>query len=364
MTHDVLPPVVDIHAHAWLPEVAELTQDMPGLAAERVEQGRVFGSESMVVNAIRMRDEWYLPLTELEVRLATMDSSGVDIQMVSMSPTQYSYWADESLACDLVSTANSALANLVARAPTRLAGLATVSLQHPALAAEQLRNAVAKLGMRGVQISTTSAGRDFSHPALDVFWAAAVELDVPVFVHPWGCSYIDRLSSFYLGNVIGQPLETTTALSHLIFGGVLDRYPALNICGAHGGGYLPYYLGRADHAYAVRPESRTMERPPSEYMPRLYFDSLVYRQDELRSLISVAGVDHVLLGTDYPFDMSVPDPLQRLMDLDRESAQAVSGSNAVTLFGLHDHAGVMQGHRLFNDRPTTAPTTRQTLPST
>jgi aminocarboxymuconate-semialdehyde decarboxylase len=327
-------PVVDIHAHALIPAVERLVRDQPGFAVEQAVQGQLFGAESLAVNAERFRTDWLAPLTEPGVRLSIMDKAGVDVQAVSISPTQYHYWADEALARDVVAAANTGLAELVASAPDRLAGLATVALQHPSLAAHQLRHAVRDLGLRGAQISTSAGGRDFSHPDLDEFWATAAELGALLLVHPWGCDYPGRLSSFYFGNVIGQPLETTVALSHLIFGGVLDRHPRLRVCGAHGGGYLPHYLGRADHAYEVRPESRTMAHRPSDYLSRLYFDSLVYRADTLRALIAAAGRDRVLLGTDYPFDMADNDPRASLDGLDPADRALVGGGNATRLLDL------------------------------
>jgi aminocarboxymuconate-semialdehyde decarboxylase len=189
--------------------------------------------------------------------------------------------------------------------PGRLVGLATAALQHPGLAAEQLAEAVGKLGLRGVEISTSAAGRDLSDP-FEPFFAAAASLGAFIFIHPWGCSLGERLNSWYLGNMIGQPAETTLALSHLIFGGVLDRHPDLIVCGAHGGGYLPQYVGRADHAYAVRPESAAMKQPPSAYLRQLYFDSLVYTPGTASQLIDAAGPGHVLLGTDYPSTWESP----------------------------------------------------------
>src|SRR5262249_54872702 len=141
------------------------------------------------------------------------------------------------------------------------------------------------------------------------FWKRAEELRAFVFIHPLGCSLGARLAPWYLSNLIGQPIETTVALSHLIFGGVLDRYPRLAVCAAHGGGYLPFYVGRSDQGHAVRPEGRTMQHPPSAYLPRLWFDSLVYTPDGLRHLIEQVGASQVVVGSDYPFDMGMDDPL-------------------------------------------------------
>jgi aminocarboxymuconate-semialdehyde decarboxylase len=328
-----MSPVIDVHAHALILEVAQLVQDTEAFAAEQAAQSAQFGVESTELNNRRFKEDWLQPLTDLDTRLSRMDSSGVDVQAVSVNPTQNHYWADAALARDIVETANSRLAEMVSAAPHRLVGLGTVALQHPGLAAEQLRRAD-RLGLRGVQISTTAGGRDLSDRDFDEFWSCAADLGALVFVHPAGCAFGDRLSSFYLGNIIGQPLETTVALSHLIFGGALDRHPNLRICGAHGGGFLPQYLGRADHAFETRPECRTMSRRPSEYVRNMYFDSLVYRSDTLRQLISVAGADRVLLGTDYPFDMGVDDPLARLGELDAVDRAAVAGGNAAELLRI------------------------------
>src|ERR1700722_9001174 len=303
---------VDVHAHLDVPAIDGLVRGKPGLAAEQADQLATFGPESIRRN-IELASTSYRPLLDdLGSRLAQMGASGIDVQAVSVVPTLYHYWADRGLAAEIVAAANERIAAAVAGQPARLVGLAAVALQHPELAAEQLRAAHARQGLRGAEISTSVAGRDLSDPTLDPFWAAAEELGSFLFIHPWGCSLGSRLATAYLGNIVGNPTETTVALHHLVFGGVLDRFPRLRICAAHGGGYFPHYLGRADHAYRVRAESRTMKRLPSEYLDRLYFDSLVYTDDGLSRLVSIAGAGHVLLGTDYPFDMGVTDPLDRI----------------------------------------------------
>jgi aminocarboxymuconate-semialdehyde decarboxylase len=335
------PPVVDVHAHTVVPAVAGLVAGHTGLAAELEDQARTFGPASMEQNAKLITGVYGPLLNDIPTRFGVMDAAGVDIQSVSIIPTQYHYWADAGLADTIVAAANEHIAALADAHPDRLVGLATVSLQHPDRAAGQLRHAMTALGLRGVEISTSAAGCDFSDPYFEPFWVEAEALGAFVFIHPWGCSLGERLSPFYLGNVIGQPVETTIALSHLIFGGVLDRHPGLRICGAHGGGYLPYYAGRSDHAWEVRPESRTTVHPPSHYLRRLWFDALVYRPDSLRLLVDVAGADHVLLGTDYPFDMSVTDPVDRLdavPGLSERERAAIAGATAAGLLGIIDAA--------------------------
>ncbi|VVJ18446.1 Uncharacterised protein [Amycolatopsis camponoti] len=335
LTATAFPLVVDIHAHAHAPG-DELVAGREQHVQEQRAQLAVFGPGSVAVNQQLFRDEWYPALTELDTRLHTMDRAGVDVQAVSVAPTQYHSWADEALAGELTYVVNEHLADLAAKCPDRLIAMAHVPFQHPDLAAVHLREAVERSGMRSVQIPTRSGDREFSDPALDVFWATAEELGVLVFVHPWGCTVEQRLSSYYLGNIIGQPLETTIALCRLVFAGVLDRFPRLRICGAHGGGFLPGYLGRADHAYEVRPESRSMAKRPSEYLSQLYVDSLVYRSSELTALTQAMGSDRVLLGTDYPFDMGVSDPLARLEQTGLPTAELrrIAGLNSAELLGL------------------------------
>jgi aminocarboxymuconate-semialdehyde decarboxylase len=310
-------------------------QGRPGLAEEQAAQFATFGAESTRLN-IELASTSYRPmLDDVSVRLGLMDAGGVDVQAVSVVPTLYHYWADAALAADVVETANEQITQFCAKQPDRFVGLATAALQHPDLAADQLRAATER-GARGVEISTSVAGRELSDRSLDPFWAAAEALGSFVFIHPWGCSLGARLATSYLGNVVGNPTETTVALNHLVFGGVLDRFPGLRVCGAHGGGYFPHYLARADHAYRVRPESRTMEREPSAYLDRLYFDSLVYSAGELSRLVQAAGADHVVIGTDYPFDMGVPDPLVRLdaVGLPAAERDAIAGGTAAGLLGL------------------------------
>lgn len=267
--------VVDIHAHMLVPAVEALVAERPERREELRQQAATTGAESVAHNRTLFAGEYLPKLTDVDLRLAAMDAMGVDLQALSISPTQYYYWADQDLATAIVAAANEHLASVCAAHPDRFVGLATVSLQHPALAAGQLTDAVAELGFRGCQISTRIGGAELADPRHDVFWAKAEALGAVVFVHPLGCTLGERVQPHYLSNIVGQPIETTLALSHLIFGGTLDRYPGLKLCCAHGGGYLPSYIGRSDHGHAVRPESRKMRERPSAYLERIWFDSLV-----------------------------------------------------------------------------------------
>lgn len=340
---------VDVHAHAHVPAIDDLVRGRPGLAAEMQQSVEWLGAASTERNAALFQNEWKEALTDPGVRQKAMRRASIDIQVVSVSPLQYHYWADASLAQDIVAGTNEGIAKVVSASPGNLIGMATVALRFPELAAAQLDLAFRTLGLRGVEVPTHAGGMDFSDPSLEPFWATAEELGAVVFVHPWGCTLGPRLAKFYLGNVVGNPTETTLALLHLIHGGVLDRHPNLRVCAAHGGGYLPQYLGRSDHAWEVRAESRTCARKPSEYLPDLWFDSLVYRSDTLRALIEAVGHERVVLGTDYPFDMGETDPVGRLADvrgLRPEQRTAILGSNAAALFGIRQESNAAVARRV------------------
>ncbi|MGW3408694.1 amidohydrolase family protein [Streptomyces sp. NPDC000888] len=324
-------PVVDFHGHLAVPAADALCAGTSGLAAELAAEQRAHSPASLTVNRAQLQ-RLALKLTDVTVRLADLDAMGVDIQVVGPMPMHH-YWADEDLAVRLARTVNEAVAAHCANAPERLYGLGTVPLQHPDLAVALLDRAVTEYGLYGISVSTTVDGRELADRAHDAVWQKAEELGAVVFVHPWGCSLGERLAGHYLGNTVGQPVETTVALSHLIFTGVLDRFPRLKLVAAHGGGYLPPYIGRSDHAWHVREDARGCVEPPSAYLKRMWFDALVYTPRALRALVEEVGVDRVVLGTDFPFDMGVDDPVARLdaAGLSPADRAAVAGGNALDL---------------------------------
>ncbi|GAA2026449.1 amidohydrolase family protein [Agromyces tropicus] len=329
-------PVVDVHAHLLLPALQRAVgeRDPEGFASAQALEARRNGPESLAASG-RMIGERMALLTSLDARLAEMDRQGVDVQVVSPSPSHYYPWAGEDLAVWAAREANRAIAEHVAGAPDRLVGLGLVPLQHPHLIVAALEDAVLEHGLAGFELSSFAGDVELSDERLEPFWSRAVELDAIVFLHPFGCSLDERLDRFYLSNTVGQPVENAVALSHLIFSGVLDRHPGLKLVAAHGGGYLPTFLGRSDHAWQVRPEAHGCRDLPSSYLRRLRFDSLVHTPDALRALVAAAGADRVLVGTDYPFDMGVDDPVERVREagLDEAAARAVLSDNAVGLFG-------------------------------
>ncbi|WP_181138421.1 amidohydrolase family protein [Streptomyces sp. Ru73] len=324
-------PTVDVHAHVLLPEVDALVAGLPGHAEARALDARRNGRAALQVNG-PMIGERIGRLTDVRARLAAMDAQGVDLQVVSPSPSHYHYWADEETAEKVYRLANEATATHCAAAPDRLRGLGLAPLQHPAHLVPALDHALGQ-GLAGVEISSHAPARELSDPAYEPFWSRAEETGAVVFLHPFGCTLDERLDRWYLSNTVGQPTENAVALSHLIFSGVLDRHPGLKLLAAHGGGYLPTHIGRSDHAWRARPDARGCAREPSRYLRQLYFDSLVHDPYVLRELVRVAGADRVLLGSDFPFDMGTEDPVGalRAAGLPDADFHAVRGGNATAL---------------------------------
>lgn len=324
----------DVHAHLLLPALhAQVEQRAPQLVAEAAElEKRRNGVESLKASGAMIGAR--IPkLTDVSARLAAMDDQGVDRQWVSVSPNHFYPWAPEGLAVWVAGETNRLVAEHVAEAPDRLTGLGVVPLQHPERIVEYLDDAVLGRGLAGVEISSFAGDVELSDPRLEPFWARAAELGCIVFLHPFGCSLDERLDRFYLSNTVGQPTENAVALSHLIFSGVLDRHPDLRIVAAHGGGYLPFAIGRSDHAWRVRPEAHGCEHAPSTYLRRLWFDTVVHDPVALRHLVDVAGESRVLLGSDFPFDMGLDDPVAdiRSAGLPDETTRRILGENAEAL---------------------------------
>ncbi len=316
---------VDIHCHSEVSDVWPLIEGHEALDGENPYDPN--------------------PLTranDVSVRLADMDATGIDMQALSISVGQYYHWADRDLAAKIVRVQNEKLAEVSAAHPDRFVPLGAVALQHPGLAASQLEYAVKELGHRGVMITGSIDGVELSDPGINPFWTKAEELDVVVFLHPRGFPEgASRLQGGgRLGNIIGNPLETTVALSHLIFEGTLDRYPGLKLVAAHGGGFLPSYLGRSDHCHTSNDRGCRGEeqKKPSDYLRQIYCDSLVYRTQNLRHLIDEAGVSQIVLGTDYPYGMENRNAIAHILSvpgLTDGEREAILGGTLAKLLKLN-----------------------------
>ena len=271
-------------------------------------------------------------------RIEDMDRMGVGRQALSPPPVMFCYWADAAATAAFARMQNENVAAIVGRHGDRFVGMATVPLQDPALAVAELRHCRERLGLRAVEIGSCPGGRDFDDPALFPFFEACAALDVAVFVHP-ATPLVgqERLTKYYFPLIVGNPLETALAASKLIYGGLLERLPALRVCFAHGGGAFPFTLARLDHGWKVRPEGpAAIPRPPHEYARRLFFDSLTLSAANLRFLVEQFGADHVVIGSDYPFDMGSADPVGALAEaaLSAEARVQIEGGTAARFLGI------------------------------
>jgi len=275
-----------------------------------------------------------------EIRLREMDEMGIDIQIVSPGPMSYYYYLEPEIGREASRMVNDDLMTLVEGHPDRLSPMGTVPLQHTEFAIAELNRCVNELGMRAIEISTHVNGEELSIDRLRPFFARVEELGVVLFIHPLGFTDGRRLRKHYFINSIGNPIESTIALAHLIYDGVLDAYPDLKICVAHGGGYIAQCIGRLDHTATPEYTDHVFSQLPSEYLKRLYFDTVVHDPMEVENLVRRWGADHILLGSDWPYRMGETDPIGLLdrADLTREQRDAIAGANALQLFGVDVYA--------------------------
>jgi aminocarboxymuconate-semialdehyde decarboxylase len=297
---------IDIHSHV-IPDriVAAIAAD-PKRFRARVEGE---GSARKIIH-----DQGYVyPLfeefREAEAKLSAMDRKGIDISVISPAPPMFYYWADADLALDVAGLVNDGVADMVGARPDRLRGMATVPMQHPDAAVAELERVVRAYGFKAVEIGTSIEGAQLAEERFRPLLRRASELNVFVFAHPYYVGAKSGLESYYLTNLIGNPLDTTVMLANLMFSGRLDELPDLKIVLAHGGGFIPYQIGRLVHGHSVRSETNGISKSsPKDLLKRIYFDSLVFEPQALRYLIDLVGADHVCIGTDAPFDMADEDP--------------------------------------------------------
>jgi aminocarboxymuconate-semialdehyde decarboxylase len=329
------PVALDVHAHAMpMPLLRRLAgrglADLGGVDAGTVRlDPRVSGVGPRAP----------LPLArsqyDTDVRITEMDAAGVRHHAVSLPPFLFCSTADEQgFVADIVAAGNDELATYVAQAPQRLMGLGSVPLGWPG-AAEEARRALDVLGMPGIAIGSRGAGRDLDDPVNDELWALLSERRTFVFLHPSGVPDPHRQQDFWLPQLVGYPMETALSVARLVFGRVLERFP-LNLCLAHGGGCLPALRGRLDMGWRRKDVAHTTQVKPSEFTDRLYYDTAVFDTTLLRRLVEDVGVEHILLGTDHPFELGDPDPLGTLADLglDEKATRRILWENAAGLLGL------------------------------
>ena len=306
---------IDVHCHCVIPE----TLAMMGL---KLEEQRGPG-----IGEVGMR------------RIREMDEQGIDIEAISINP--FWYKAQRDVAEKLIKTQNEKLTELCNAHPDRFVAFASVALQFPDLAIQQIEYAIKKLGMRGVAVGASVAGSEFADPRFHPFWAKVEELGILVFIHPQSTPALaERFKgNGWLANTIGNPLDTTIALSHLIFEGTLDRFPGLKICSAHGGGFLPSYAPRSDNSLRVAPDMDTgvkLKKKPTEYLRQMYYDTLVFTPEALRHLAAEVGSSQLVIGTDHPIpwqDKAV-DHILNTPGFTDDERRAMLGETAAKLLGI------------------------------
>jgi aminocarboxymuconate-semialdehyde decarboxylase len=296
---------VDVHCHVHYLPADEMVK---GIYRRDLEPNGRFASELTRATNQKQMQNVLECLTSVEQRLRDMDAMGVDVQAISVSPFQFMYSLDPELGRKTARATNENLAEIVQKHPRRFVALANVPLQAPDAAADELEYCVKTLGFRGVEIGTNVAGAEVSR-GRDAFWAKVQALDVMVFMHPNGFTGGERLADHYFINSIGNPLDSTVAVGYLVFDGVLERFPKLKIVVAHGGGYVSHHPARMDHVWGAREDARTVvKKTPRQSLAKLYFDTIVFDRDQLKHLVNLWGADHIVVGTDYPYDMGWYDP--------------------------------------------------------
>ena len=312
---------VDAHSHCYFHEALNLLGD---------------GADK-ILPPVKGVPEHFIVIEE---RLKQMDAMAIDMEILSINP--YWYGKDRDLAAQIVKVQNEKLAELCASRPERFGAFASLTLQFPDLAVQQLETAVKKQGLRGAAIGGSVMGEDFSDPKFHRVWAKAEELGAVLFIHPQSTPELAKRfkGNGWLSNTIGNPLDTTIALQHLIFEGTLDRFPGLKVLAAHGGGYLGSYAARDDHACFVSPQNCNpdivLKKKPSEYLNQLHFDAMVFTPEGLRHLVAQGGASQIVLGTDHPipWEQHPVDHVFATTTLSDKEKAAILGGNAARLFGL------------------------------
>jgi len=321
---------IDVHAHYVPPESLRVASEIGqryGLGLAKNDRGRDVLTRDGKTFLTQLKAEF----TDLDLRLSIMDQQGIDMHVLSPASSYFFYWlpAEESL--EFARWLNEQFADAVAKHPERLVALGSVPMQDGVKAAQELERAMTKLGLRGVEVSSNINGRYFNDPSFNPFWETAQALDALIFVHPNQVVGADRMKDYNLANLIGNPTDTSLAFAKLIFGGVLERFPRLKFLLAHAGGFLPYTWGRLDRGYRIQDSAAAkLTKPPSEYVKLLNFDTITHSSMALEYLVANFGAEKVLLGSDYPYDMGDPEPVQSLhgTKIANPQRELISSANA------------------------------------
>jgi aminocarboxymuconate-semialdehyde decarboxylase len=325
-------PTIDIHAH-FVPEeylrLIEAEGEPYGVSLRPGPNGPMIVVGQVAIGPITAHYH------DLDLRLKAMDAEGVAIHALSLMPPMV-YWAEGALGLRAAKIVNDALAEAARAHPDRFIGLATLPLQDPAAAVDEAERAVKELGCRGIYLGTNVRGKELTDPSFVPVFERIHALQVPIFLHPLNVIGAQRLTSYYLHNLLGNPFDTAVAAANLIFSGLLDRFPKLNICLPHAGGAFPYLIGRLNHGWKVRQECKALKKLPSSYLRRFTYDTISHAPESLRYLINLVGADRVMLGSDYCFDMGYKRPVKVVtsLKLSRADHEKILGGNAARLLRL------------------------------
>ena len=325
---------IDIHAHYFPEGYLQLL----GAEGERYGAGYRRATEGFyITGAGRPLGPLPLKFIDLAERIAEMDAQGVAVQALSLTSPMV-YWAEPDLSHRLARAFNDGASAAHLAYPDRLVGLLTLPMTDAERSLDELERAARLPGMRGVYMGTNIETHDLSDARFTPVFARIEALGLPIFLHPLQVVGGKRLQPYYLSNLIGNPVDTAIAAAHLIFGGVLDRFPSLEINLPHAGGALPILIGRFDHGHRVRPETRHLPQPPSAYLRRFTYDTIGHAPEILRFVISQVGADRVLLGSDYCFDMGTRDPVKIVDELGLASGDRdlILGGTAARLLRLQE----------------------------
>jgi aminocarboxymuconate-semialdehyde decarboxylase len=329
-----MPKTIDVHAHILDEDTMRLiAKEAPalGLGLKPIDADFAVFEIGGAAYKPFPRGAW-----DIERRLADMAAAEVDAQVISNTPQTFLYQIDGALNATVAAIQNDQIAKRVKDHPGRFYGLATLPMQAPEKAAAELERAMTSLGLKGAQIGSNVNNRNLDDPAFEPVWAAANALKALIMVHPTQVAAADRLKSYYLTNLIGNPLDTTIAVASLVFGGVVARYPAIKFFFVHGGGFAPWQAGRFAHGWQVRPEPKvTLKQPPGAALATLYYDTILHAQPQLECLVGLVGASRVALGSDYPYDMGTLDCARQVKALsiaEADKAKILSGV-PLTLLG-------------------------------
>jgi aminocarboxymuconate-semialdehyde decarboxylase len=326
---------VDVHSHVLPREMLEAIRQRPREFQMRVEGA---GEKEVFIRDDKHSTPVFAEFQDADAKVEGMDRRGIDISVISVSPVVFFYWLAADAGLKAARILNDGIARMVAARPDRLRGMATLPMQDADAAVAELERAVKEHGFRAVELGCRVRGELLSEPRFRPVLRRAQELGVFIFTHPYIAGSLPAdLNCYYLGNLAGLPFDTALMAAHLMFGGALDELPKLNVILAHGGGHLPYQIGRLAHGYEVRKEARAKTpNSPAALLRRFYFDALTHDADALRFLVGKAGADRVMIGTDAPYDMGEENPvsmISRLKGLSKRDRERILGLNALDLLG-------------------------------